>query len=225
MGCLVGIPNVNSATPKGESWGRFSAPGYTTMYKQQEYASSFISRPDSAPWIDNNEYWNRVHDLWRDRDVVLIAGEPRKSLRADDIALQAKTVRTIEAPRRDAYAEIDRIEEEVCGHPGPVLMCLGCTATVLAARLHKKGLWGIDLGHIGMFMRHAGIYNINMDNLASAKYRTELQRLHEKPEWGQRGDRHAGEVQKVIHRVHEIKGPSSILEKVTVLDYGCGKAR
>lgn len=221
-GLLVGIPNINSKTPKNESWSRFCAPGYTVMYKQSEYASSFITRPDSAPWIDTPEYWNRVHDLWRDRDVLLIAGEPRKSLRADEIVLEAKSLRVVEAPRRDAYAEIDRIEDEIGTFNGPILMCLGCTATVLAARLHKKGLWGIDLGHIGMFMRHAGIYNIDLDELASAKYRDELKRVHAKQEWGQRGDRHKGDVFQLISHVHTMK-PDTLLEKVAVLDYGCGQ--
>lgn len=220
-GLLVGIPNVESKTPKKESWSRFATPGYTTMYGQPSYVSSFITRPDSAPWIDTPAYWSRVNDIWRDKDVVLIAGD-RKSIRIEDLA-NARSVREIQAPRQHAYSEIDRIEEEINGHNGPVLMCLGCTATVLAARLQRKGLWGIDLGHIGMFMRHAGIYNIALDELASLKYRHELQRLHDKQEWGQRGDRHAGDVYALISRVHEMKGTDVELAKVTVLDYGCGQ--
>jgi hypothetical protein len=219
-GLLVGIPNVDSATPKKESWLRFATPGYTTMYGQPSYVSSFITRPDSAPWIDTPAYWERVGEIWRDEDVVLIAGD-RKSIRIEDLA-SARSVREIVAPRQHAYAEIDRIEEEVNRHNGPVLMCLGCTATALAARLHKKGLWGIDLGHIGMFMRHAGIYNINLDELASSKYRRELNTLHASQTWGQRGDRHAGDVFALISRVHTMK-PDTMLEKVTVLDYGCGQ--
>lgn len=221
-GLLVGIPNINSRTPKAESWSRFCAPGYTTMYKQPSYASSFITRPDSAPWIDTPLYWDKVRDLWRGKDVTLIAGD-RKSLRADEMIEEAASLREIAAPRQHAYAQIDRIEEEIGTATGPILMCLGCTATALAARLHKKGLWGIDLGHIGMFMRHAGIYNINMDELCSEKYRRELRTLHDQTEWGQRGDRHAGDVFALIHRVHEMKGQDLPLEKVTVLDYGCGE--
>jgi hypothetical protein len=221
-GLLVGIPNIASKTPKAESWSRFCSPGYTTMYKQTHYASSFITRPDSAPWIDTPDYWNRVHDLWRGKDVVLIAGD-RKSLRADDMRTEAANLREVRAPRQHAYAEIDRIEEEIGSHNGPILMCLGCTATALAARLHKKGLWGIDLGHIGMFMRHAGIYNIQPDELCSSKYRAELRLLHDQQEWGQRGDRHAGDVFNLISRIHEMKGTDTELAKVTVLDYGCGE--
>jgi hypothetical protein len=219
-GLLVGIPNIESKTPKKESWSRFGREGFTRLYGQPEYASSFITRPDSAPWIDTAAYWNRVYDIWRGKDVLRIAGD-EKSIRHDQLT-EARTVRDIAAPRQHAYREIDRIEEEVCGHPGPIVMCLGCTATALAARLHKKGLWGIDLGHIGMFMRHAGCYNIALDDLCSLKYRHELQRVHEKQVWGQRGDRHAGDVHRLISMIHEMK-PNTELAKVTVLDYGCGQ--
>lgn len=221
LGLLVGIPNINSATPKKASWDRFGTPGYTVMYGQKSYASSFITRPDSAPWIDTPAYWERINDIWRDKDVVLIAGD-RKSIRLEDLA-NARSVREIPAARQHAYAEIDRIEEEVNGHNGPVLMCLGCTATALAARLERKGLWGIDLGHIGMFMRHAGIYNIALDELASLKYRHELQKLHDTKAWGTNGDRHAGDIFALISRVHTMKGTDVELAKTTVLDYGCGQ--
>lgn len=222
-GLLVGIPNVNTGTPKAESWGRFCSSGFMSMYKQPSYASAFISRPDSAPWIDKPEYWDRIHDIWRGKDAILISGEKRKSIRAEDVALEAASVRVIEAPRVSAYAEINRIEEEIGRHNGPVIMCLGCTATALAARLHRKGLWGIDLGHIGMFMRHAGIYNIDPDALVSAKYRNELVRMHNEQDWGGRGNKHAGNVWNLISRVHEMKGLETELKKVAVLDYGCGQ--
>jgi hypothetical protein len=76
----------------------------------------------------------------------------------------------------------------------------------LAARLHKKGLWGIDLGHIGMFMRHAGIYNIHTGRTCVLRnIAHELRLLHDQQEWGQRGDRHAGDVFNLISRIHEMK--------------------
>lgn len=218
-GLLVGIPNVYSKTPKATSWLNFASPTYVNMYRPKTYASSFITRPDSAPWIDTPDYWDRVKDIWRRKDVVLIAGD-RKSIRVEDLE-EASSIREIAAPRQHAYAEIDRIEEEVNGHNGPVILCLGCTATALAARLSRKGLWGIDLGHIGMFMRHAGIYAIALDSLCSHKYRRELEELHSKQEWGQRGDRHKEQVWSLIDQVHQVKGGE--IEKVTVLDYGCGE--
>jgi hypothetical protein len=218
-GLIAAIPNTYSATPKRESWERFSQKGFTTMYGLKTYGSSFITRPDSAPWIDTPAYWQRVRDLWRDKDVVLAVGDKR-SLRSE--AMQdARSLRTVWGPTRDAYAEIDRIEAEIGDHRGPVLMCLGCTATVLAARLCKKGVHGVDIGHIGMFMRHAGIYGMGLDNVATPEYRAVLAAMHSREKWGGKGHRHLDAVLELITRANQLKG--GLREKVTVLDYGCGR--
>jgi hypothetical protein len=218
-GLLVGIPNVYSLTPKQESWLRFSTPGFTTLYGRSSYASSFVTRPDSAPWIDTPEYWNLVTQLWQGKDVTLVQGD-LKSLREQDMS-SANSVRTVWGPSRDAYAKIREIEEAIGKPSGPVIMCLGCTATVLAARLHRKGVWGIDLGHIGMFMRAQGIYAIDPDTLCSPKYRTVISAMHKQEKWGGKGSRYLGAVQEIIDKVQMwVEKPR---EKVTVLDYGAGR--
>jgi hypothetical protein len=218
-GLLVGIPNAYSATPKSDSWSRFTTPGFTTLYGRSSYASSFVTRPDSAPWIDTPQYWNLVTHLWQGKDVTLVQGD-LKSLREQDMS-SASSVRTVWAPSRDAYAKIKEIEEQIGKPSGPVIMCLGCTATVLASRLHKKGVWGIDLGHIGMFMRAQGIYAIDPDTLCSPKYRDLIAAMHKQEKWGGKGSRYLGAVNDLIDMVQAaVQKPR---EKVTVLDYGCGR--
>lgn len=218
-GLLVGIPNVYSKTPKQESWLRFSTPGFTTLYGRSSYASSFITRPDSAPWIDTPEYWNLVKQLWTGKDVTLVQGD-LKSLREEDLS-SANSVRTVWGPSRDAYAKINELQEQIGKPSGPVIMCLGCTATVLASRLHKKGVWGIDLGHIGMFMRAQGIYAIDPNTLCSADYRAVIGAMHRQEKWGGKGSRYLGAVNDLIDGVQaELQKPR---EKVTVLDYGAGR--
>ncbi len=62
--CLVGIPNIHSKTPKAELWGKYTR--YSSLLATgRQYASSFITRPDSAPWIDVPAYWDRIEQLWR----------------------------------------------------------------------------------------------------------------------------------------------------------------
>jgi hypothetical protein len=224
-GCLVGVPNVYGTdgrfiTPKQESWLRFTRDGFLRMFGPQKYVSSFITRPDSAPWIDTDDYWRRVRDIWRGKDVTLVLGD-RRSLRPEEVEREAASMRVIESTTKHAYREIDRLQEEIGSPAGPVVMCLGCTATALAARLDRRGVHGIDLGHIGMFMRHAGIYRISIDELASIKYRHELQTLHSLEAWGTRGARHVEAVRALMDRVHQAKGGP--LDKVTVLDYGAGR--
>src|SRR6478735_12846542 len=48
--CLVGIPNIRSDTPKAEHWGKFTR--YAELLGDRPYVSSFVTRPDSAPWIN-----------------------------------------------------------------------------------------------------------------------------------------------------------------------------
>lgn len=210
-GCLVCIPNVFSATPKAASWARYGETKYTTLYGAQEFGSSFVTRPDSAPWIDRPDYWARIERLWRGHELVLVKGDD-KSLTVE-MCGSAASIRVVTAPRQNAYAEIDRIEKEIGTPAGPVLMCLGATATVLAARLAHKGVHAIDLGHIGMFKRHAGAYRYQGGELVSAGYRATLAAMHGSKRWGADGHKHADAVREIAAKIGA----------TTILDYGCGR--
>lgn len=211
-GLLAGIPNFD-ATPRRDVWDKYRSGRYSSLYvPRRQYASSFISRPDSAPWIDRPEYWDQVRGLWRGKDIVLVVGD-RKSL-TPEMMIDAKSVRVVTGPSQHAYSEIGRIEEEIGTPSASVLMCLGCTATALAARLHRRGVHALDLGHVGMFMRHSGAYAFKPSDLASDNYRKQLQEKHSTIAWGGHGHSHAPEVLAFLKRI----GGRS------VLDYGCGRA-
>lgn len=210
-GVLVCIPNVESDTPRPAWKANWAIDKYVQLYTLDAvYGSSFITRPDSAPWIDTPAYWESVRDLWRGKDIVFVNGDYR-SLRLDQLA-EASTIREVHGPSKNAYAEIDRIEEEIGKHHGTVIMCLGCTATVLAARLHKKNVHALDLGHIGMFMRGAGAYRYSPDDLCSPTYKVQLQAMHARQKWGGDGAKHAWDVESFMRQI----------EPATTLDYGCG---
>lgn len=147
--CLVGIPNIRSDTPKAAFWGKFMAYSHL-LGDRREYASSFISRPDSAPWIDTEEYWSQLESLWLGQDVTLVRGST-KSLTADDL-VGAGVVTEIVAPRQHAWAEYEHLLERI-GRPQRALLCLGPSATVMAVDLCARGVHAIDLGHAGMFLR------------------------------------------------------------------------
>lgn len=211
-GLLVGVPNFEK-TPRQDVWAKYRKGKFAALYVSgHEYASSFITRPDSAPWIDTPEYWASVRQLWSNRDVVLVAGD-RKSI-TPELLSDAWSVRTISAPPKNAYSEVDRIEREVGEHADLVILCLGATATVLASRLHRRGIHALDLGHLGMFMRHAGAYSFGREDLASEEYRKQLVEKHASMAWGKHGHSHAPEVQEYIKQ----------LGARSVLDYGCGRA-
>lgn len=146
--CLIGIPNIRSDTPKAAHWGKYMR--YASLLSERPYVSSFITRPDSAPWIDTDDYWSRLESLWIGQDVTLVRGST-KSLTADDL-VGAGTVTEIIAPRQHAWAEYASLLERV-GRPARVLICLGPSATVMAVDLCAQGVHAIDLGHVGMFLR------------------------------------------------------------------------
>lgn len=209
-GCLVGIPNI-PASPKRENWQRYAQPQFTSLYGAAEYASAFITRPDSAPWIDTDDYWSTVRALWRDQAVTLVVGDEKSITPA--MLDTATSVRVVNGPRQHAYAEVDQIEAEIGEPSGLVILCLGATATVLAWRLARKGVRALDLGHIGMFMRHAGAYRYLADDLVSPGYRRQIARLHAERSWGADGAKHADAVKWI----------AAAIGAKTILDYGCGR--
>lgn len=156
--CLIGIPNLNSPTPKAPGWEQYKTkPGYLELFSPKvAYVSSFITRPDSAPWIDTPDYWSSITALWRGRDIVLVKGTER-SLRLGMMD-EAKSVEEVSGPPRDAYAALDGIYDGLKNETRRVLICLGPAATILAWRLAQVGVHALDVGHVGMTMRKAGQY-------------------------------------------------------------------
>lgn len=151
-GPLVCIPRANRKSPKFDLWETFERPGYLNLYDAGgTYGSPFITRPDSAPWILSDVYWERVIDLWRDRDVVLVRG-PNKSLTPTDLAA-ARSVEDVLCPAQNAWTVSGELFQRLSGENRRVIFCLGATATVLAWTLGRGGVHALDLGHIGMFMR------------------------------------------------------------------------
>ncbi len=148
--CMVGIPNIHAKGPKDAHWQTYKWTA--RLLVEREYASAFITRPDSAPWIDEEPYWQMLDSLWLDREVTLVRGA-QKSLTKDDLLRWgAKSVREILCKPQNAWDDRKAIMNEV-GTPERALLCLGPTATVLAVDLCAKGVHAIDLGHIGMFRK------------------------------------------------------------------------
>lgn len=154
---LTCIPHMQS--PKYEkTWYKYNMDKYIRMYKRKEYGSAFITRPDSAPWIDNDEYWGLVEQLWAGKDITLVISEEHTSLRPAQLEA-AKSIRLIEGPRRDAYARVDDLMRAIgpLNKGDPVILCLGAAATWLAVILNAQyEAHALDLGHIGRMLRQKG---------------------------------------------------------------------
>lgn len=154
--CLVGIPTFDPKGPKFGNWKKYIARFEKFTRTGKQYHSAFVSRPDSAPWINTAEYFDAVESLWRDQVVVLVhCGE--RSLNPE-IMSSAKRLISVTCPRRDAYSQIWQLRNAVTTlvateKADRVILCAGATATCLAYRLSALGIHAIDLGHIGSFWR------------------------------------------------------------------------
>lgn len=163
---LVGIPNIWDAEAlksmpheKREFWKRYSGKRVTDLLSPDAiYASSFVSRPDSAPTIDKPEYWQRWQEVWSGKRVLLVQGQ-RANFNKAGLLNTASHVTTWRGPDRDAFNNYPSLlgkitHESKRARADLIVLALGPTATVLAADLSDSGYWALDLGHMGMCYAH-----------------------------------------------------------------------
>jgi len=154
--CLVGIPNIHDvlASPvalnqKKEFWVKYLR--FSPHLKDgRTYASSLITRPDSAPWINTDDYWALLQSLWIGQDVTVVGGSG-KSLKPEDLVGAGEVTHVLCRPQH-AWQDYPEILKRI-GTPARALICLGPTATVLAVELCRRGVHAIDLGHVAIFLR------------------------------------------------------------------------
>ncbi len=138
--CLVGVPHAHGYRP--EYWGPFLYNHRAYFDMRLPYVSAFISRRDEAPAV-------QLSTIWKDRDVVLVAGPG--SLKPSHMRT-ANSVDLVMCPPKNAWDEIDRLEAGIPDDTDLAILCCGATATVLADRLCRKGIQAVDLGFAGKFM-------------------------------------------------------------------------
>lgn len=149
-GLLIGIPTLDPAGPKIESWRRHELR-FGQLVNGKDYVSAFITRPDSAPWIMSRKYIDIVLSIWAGKCVSVICEDDSKIPHV--VKTSAAHVLRIKCPSHRAYARIREFELAVVrnGSAIAVLSC-GPTATCLAKRLHRRGIQAIDLGSSGGFL-------------------------------------------------------------------------
>lgn len=151
---MMGIPNLDPRGPKLANWTKIAPKFIPFLHPGRQYASAFITRPDSAPWINRPEFFDSIQDLWKGKAVTFVGNNVRSLKKEFLLETGATKVFWVPCPYRDAYVSINRIQREVLEAPTDiVIMCAGATATCLAERLAREGKHAIDLGHIGMFWR------------------------------------------------------------------------
>lgn len=149
--CIVGIPTMNQEGPKYANWERHRQRFISVLSPTVEYYSAFVSRPDSAPWIETPEYGDLVRQIWAGRHAAVLCEKGGSMYRA--VKVDAKRVSHIRCPSHQAYDRIAEFEMAIraTGAEVAVLSC-GPTATCLANRLARRGIHAVDMGSAGQFL-------------------------------------------------------------------------
>lgn len=152
--CLVGIPTMDPRGQKFNNWLRHETrlSKFFNIGTGVKYYSAFISRCDSAGWIECREYYDLISQLWIDKPSVVVVAEHENKLLVHMQSVHPK-VKHIKCPSFRAYSDIHRLEAGVLkAKPSIALLSCGVTATCLANRLAGKGIQTIDMGSIGALL-------------------------------------------------------------------------
>lgn len=98
-----------------------------------------------------NIYVDKLKLLWDSRNVVFIEGENLRLGYGNDLFDNAKSIRRILCPSKNAFDKYDKIIESIkknVNEDDLLILALGPTATVLAYDLSELGYQALDLGHI-----------------------------------------------------------------------------
>ena len=121
------------------------------ILKKRKYYSTDISRFYSN--IKNRskvyKYIPKFKKIWEGRDVLVIEGEKTRFGIGNDFLNNAKSIKRILCPTRNAYNLYDKILNAALkvDKNNLIIISLGPTATVLAYDLTKYCYQAVDLGH------------------------------------------------------------------------------
>jgi glycosyltransferase family protein len=159
---LVGIPDVfsnlfQSTYSKLGWWSvflmKYRRDIYNILDLNKTYYDSFLTRPYVASCY-NYEYtkniFEKIKKLWNNKNVVIIEGEKTRLGVNNNLLKNAKSIKRILCPARNAYSKYEQILQESLklSKDNLILIALGSTATVLAYDLSLQDYQAIDIGHL-----------------------------------------------------------------------------
>lgn len=125
---------------------------YKVLDFSKVYGDAFVTRNyiDLEDKSHVGEYFKKIKGIWDARDVVIIEGRYTRFGVGNDLLNNAKSVKRILCPEKNAFEKYNEILE--CSRSIDknclVLIALGPTATVMAYDLCKYSYQAIDIGHL-----------------------------------------------------------------------------
>lgn len=119
---------------------------------EKVFGDTQISRPYIAWKTSRNAdiMFPRLKGLWKDKDIIIVEGAKTRLGVGNDLFIGTRSIKRILGPATNAFDHRNLILDKIKQiHTNElVIMALGPTATILAAKLSEAGIQAIDIGHV-----------------------------------------------------------------------------
>lgn len=141
------------------------------------YGSTFISRPyiNLMDKSKSDKSFKKLKEIWQNRDLLIVEGKLTRSGEGNDLFDNARSVKRIICPPKNAYNKLEDIEAAVREHAENrlILIMLGPTAKVIVDDLQDLDNQMIDIGHLDSeyeWYKMNTLYSVPLSNKHSAEF-------------------------------------------------------
>jgi hypothetical protein len=145
---VLGFPDLSKGPYWSDVWANAWPDLRLITRNDITYGNTHVTRPRFFARLGQRgvDLWRQV---WVDKSVCVVTGAGSRFVPLAQLFDSAAAVLREDAPSTDAYDQVDALEHRLLKVPADIfLLSLGPTATVLAARLARRGRRAIDIGHI-----------------------------------------------------------------------------
>lgn len=127
--------------------------------------------------------FEKLKIIWQDKEVVIIEGEFTRLGVGNDLLDNAKSIKRIIAPHKNAFQKYAELKEYLLRFPKEntlFLFSLGPTATILCHELSLQDYWAVDIGNIDleyMWMKMGATEKISVPGRYSVETEAQKQTL------------------------------------------------
>ena len=158
---MIAIPDIFGSLDMDNNasksfWRKFLVYNREKIYDCLDFSKTYYDSMITRVYIRDpeNSGCKKVFDdfkrIWDGKDIVFVEGKASRLGVGNDLFSNAKSIRRILCPQRNAYSKYDEILDTCRELPLSTLfiIALGPAATVLAYDLAKSGYRALDLGHL-----------------------------------------------------------------------------
>lgn len=152
--CYNDLNNLNNKAKR--HWLKFISKNRKSIYNILNFDIRYGNALFTRNYIDLKDksnsinYFNKIKQIWYNKNIIIIEGRFTRFGVNNDLLTNAKSVKRILCPEKNAFDQYDKILDCALTQPKDVLflIALGPTATVLSNDLSEKGYQAIDIGHL-----------------------------------------------------------------------------